>query len=101
MQAFISMRVQHVTKRRHIPRQLAVVVGWNSRTARVWDPVAGTDTPVPLGNNDQVLGVHAGDGRLVVAFADGEVKRFALPDGRWDKMVYPIRDCEQFLKAIC
>ena len=24
----------------------------------------------------------------------------ALPDGRWDKMVYGIRDCEQFLSAI-
>jgi hypothetical protein len=25
----------------------------------------------------------------------------ALPDGRWDKMVYGIRDCEQFLRAVC
>ena len=25
----------------------------------------------------------------------------ALPDGRWDKMVYGIRDCEEFLKAVC
>jgi hypothetical protein len=24
----------------------------------------------------------------------------ALPDGRWDKMVYGIRDCEEFLRAI-
>jgi hypothetical protein len=30
-----------------------------------------------------------------------EAAPLALPDGRWDKMVYPIRDCEQFLKAIC
>lgn len=24
----------------------------------------------------------------------------ALPDGRWDKMIYPIRDCEQYLRSI-
>lgn len=24
----------------------------------------------------------------------------ALPDGRWDKMVYGIKDCEEFLKAV-
>ncbi len=24
----------------------------------------------------------------------------ALPDGRWDRMVYPIRDCEQYLRSI-
>jgi hypothetical protein len=29
-----------------------------------------------------------------------EVAPLALPDARWDKMVYPIRDCEQFLRAL-
>ena len=24
----------------------------------------------------------------------------ALPDARWDKMVYGIRDCEEFLRAV-
>src|SRR5256885_1992477 len=24
----------------------------------------------------------------------------AVPDGRWDKMVYGIRDCEEFLRAV-
>jgi hypothetical protein len=24
----------------------------------------------------------------------------SLPDSRWDKMVYGIRDCEEFLKAL-
>jgi len=24
----------------------------------------------------------------------------ALPDGRWDKMSYGVRDCEEFLRAI-
>jgi hypothetical protein len=30
-----------------------------------------------------------------------ESSPIALPDARWDKMVYGIRDCEQFLSAIC
>lgn len=29
-----------------------------------------------------------------------EVAPVALPDARWDKMVYGIRDCEEFLKAV-
>lgn len=29
-----------------------------------------------------------------------EVAPLALPDGRWDRMVYGIRDCEEFLRAI-
>lgn len=24
----------------------------------------------------------------------------SLPDGRWDRMIYPIRDCEQYLRSI-
>jgi len=30
----------------------------------------------------------------------GEVNPLSLPDARWDKMVYGVRDCEEFLKAI-
>ena len=30
-----------------------------------------------------------------------EASPLALPDARWDKMVYGIRDCEEYLKAIC
>lgn len=29
-----------------------------------------------------------------------ETSPLALPDGRWDKMVYGIRDCEEFLHAV-
>ena len=29
-----------------------------------------------------------------------ESSPLALPDGRWDKMVYGIRDCEEFLRAV-
>lgn len=30
----------------------------------------------------------------------GESAPLSLPDGRWDKMMYGIRDCEEFLRAI-
>ena len=30
-----------------------------------------------------------------------EVAPLALPDARWDKMMYGIRDCEEFLRAVC
>lgn len=30
----------------------------------------------------------------------GEVTPLSLPDARWDRMAYGIRDCEQFLRAI-
>ena len=30
-----------------------------------------------------------------------EAAPLALPDARWDKMVYGIRDCEEFLRAVC
>ena len=29
-----------------------------------------------------------------------EMSPLSLPDGRWDKMSYGIRDCEEFLRAI-
>jgi hypothetical protein len=30
-----------------------------------------------------------------------EATPLSLPDGRWDKMLYGIRDCEEFLRAVC
>lgn len=30
-----------------------------------------------------------------------EAAPLAMPDGRWDKMVYGVRDCEEFLRSIC
>jgi hypothetical protein len=29
-----------------------------------------------------------------------EALPLAVPDARWDKMVYGVRDCEEFLRAI-
>ena len=37
---------------------------------------------------------------LVSRWVLAEALPLALPDGRWDKMVYGIRDCEEFLRAI-
>ncbi len=30
-----------------------------------------------------------------------EATPLSLPDSRWDKMVYGVRDCEEFLRAVC
>ena len=45
--------------------------------------------------------------RSIVARADevsgwilAEASPLALPDARWDKMVYGVRDCEAFLRAV-
>ena len=47
------------------------------------------DEPAIGGRADQVS-------RWILA----EVAPLALPDSRWDKMVYGIRDCEEFLRAV-
>jgi hypothetical protein len=38
---------------------------------------------------------------LISRWVLAEVAPLALPDGRWDKMVYGVRDCEEFLRAVC
>ena len=38
---------------------------------------------------------------LISRWVLAEVSPLALPDARWDKMVYGIRDCEEFLRAVC
>jgi len=46
---------------------------------------------------DAALAVRADEvSRWVLA----EASPLALPDSRWDKMVYGIRDCEEFLRAV-
>jgi hypothetical protein len=46
---------------------------------------------------DRAIGERADEvSRWVLA----ETVPLALPDGRWDKMVYGVRDCEEFLRAI-
>lgn len=38
---------------------------------------------------------------LVSRWILAELAPIALPDSRWHTMIYPIRDCEEYLRAIC
>jgi len=79
-----------------------VVASWY---LRMRDP-AGHD---PMWGLVRVEVAHrAGESQASIAERADEVSRWilaevtpvALPDARWDKMVYGIRDCEEFLRAI-
>ena len=37
---------------------------------------------------------------LISRWILAELMPLSLPDGRWDKMVYGIRDCEEFLRSL-
>jgi hypothetical protein len=82
----------------------APVASWylRLRDPRGRDPMWGlvrleARLPGPAESPDDLARRYDAASRAVLA----EAAPLALPDGRWDKMVYPIRDCEQFLKAIC
>jgi len=66
------------------------------------DPLWGlvrveTRLPDPGRDVGHDVGALANDvSRWVLA----EATPLAMPDARWDKMVYGIRDCEQFLRAV-
>jgi hypothetical protein len=60
---------------------------WGLVRVEIAQPAAG----------DPPIGVRADEvSRWVLA----ETAPLALPDSRWDKMVYGVRDCEEFLRAI-
>jgi hypothetical protein len=47
--------------------------------------------------NEHAIGARADEvSRWILA----EATPVSLPDGRWDKMVYGVRDCEEFLRAV-
>lgn len=79
------------------PRSRNSVLSWylRIRDARGHDPMWGlvrveaAECERPAERADEVS-------RWVIA----ETSPLALPDGRWDKMSYGIRDCEEFLRAI-
>jgi hypothetical protein len=79
------------------PRSRNSVLSWylRLRDAQGHDPMWGlvrveaADCQRPTERADEVS-------RWVIA----ETSPLALPDGRWDKMSYGIRDCEEFLRAI-
>ena len=79
------------------PRSRHSVASWylRLRSATGLDPLWGlvrieiADTPDAVGRADEIS-------RWVLA----ETSPLSLPDGRWDKMAYGIRDAEEFLRAI-
>ena len=65
-----------------------------------FDPMWGlvrVEVAMPSGTNVDRIGARADEiSRQILA----EVSPLALPDARWDKMVYGVRDCEEFLRAV-
>jgi hypothetical protein len=61
---------------------------WGLVRVEIADPARGAESGVTA-RADEVS-------RWVLA----EVAPLALPDARWDKMVYGVRDCEEFLRAV-
>jgi hypothetical protein len=77
-----------------------VVASWylRLRDPAGHDPMWGlVRVEIPDPGSDRAIGARAEEiSRWILA----EVTPIALPDGRWDKMVYGIRDCEEWLRAI-
>lgn len=65
-----------------------------------FDPMWGlvrAEMAMPAGTDVDRIGDTADEiSRRILA----EVSPLALPDARWDKMVYGVRDCEEFLRAV-
>jgi hypothetical protein len=82
------------------PEKRAPVASWylrlRDRAGR--DPMWGlvrVEVSAPAGRDD--IGARADEvSRWILA----EATPLALPDARWDKMVYGVRDCEEFLRAV-
>lgn len=84
------------------PRSRTPVASWylRLRGSSGRDPLWGlvrVEVAEPRNASARAVGARATEvSRWVLA----EALPLALPDGRWDKMVYGIRDCEEFLRAI-
>lgn len=94
---FALKKGERSTLFRVAPRSRHSVLSWylRLRSANGQDPLWGlvrieiADTPDALSRADEIS-------RWVLA----ESSPLSLPDGRWDKMAYGIRDAEEFLRAI-
>jgi hypothetical protein len=74
------------------------VASWYLRlhASRGHDPMWGL-VRVEMAMQDHDIGSRADEvSRWILA----EARPVALPDNRWDKMVYGVRDCEEFLRAV-
>jgi hypothetical protein len=70
------------------------------RDAAGHDPMWGlvrVEVANPSRIDEHAIGDRASD---VCRWILAEVAPLSLPDARWDKMVYGVRDCEEFLRAI-
>jgi hypothetical protein len=65
------------------------------------DPMWGllrVETALPdIGESPKAIAEHA---NLISRWILAELMPLSLPDSRWDKMVYGIRDCEEFLRSL-
>ena len=83
------------------PRR-TTVASWylRLRDPRGHDPMWGlvrVETAYPPPEDFDRIGARADEvSRWILA----ETSPLALPDARWDKMVYGVRDCEEYLRAI-
>ncbi|HEY4734286.1 MAG TPA: hypothetical protein VIH53_07030 [Gemmatimonadaceae bacterium] len=79
------------------PRSRNAVLSWylRLRDAESHDPMWGL-VRVEAAESERATERADEVSRWVIA----ETSPLALPDGRWDKMSYGIRDCEEFLRAI-
>jgi hypothetical protein len=79
------------------PRNRTPVHSWY---LRLRDPVAHDAlwgiVRVEVAESDDAAGRADEVSRWVLA----ERAPLALPDSRWDRMAYPVRECEEFLRAI-
>lgn len=105
-----AMRVVQALPLRHRSSVLRVeayhrtsVASWylRVRDATGQDPMWGllrVETALPdKADAPQVIAARA---NLISRWILAESTPLSLPDGRWDKMVYGIRDCEEFLRAL-
>lgn len=80
----------------------ASVASWylRIRDPRGHDPMWGlirVEVAAPVAGGEDDIARRADEvSRWILA----EAAPVALPDGRWDKMVYGVRDCEEFLRAV-
>lgn len=84
------------------PRSRTPVASWylRLRDPQGHDPLWGlvrVEVAEPKKASAKQLAARAD---IVSRWVLAEALPLALPDGRWDKMVYGIRDCEEFLRAI-
>ncbi|HEY6088871.1 MAG TPA: hypothetical protein VD771_03685 [Gemmatimonadaceae bacterium] len=79
------------------PRSRHSVLSWylRVRDASGHDPMWGL-VRIEVAESDRATERADEISRWVMA----ETSPLALPDGRWDKMAYGVRDCEEFLRAI-